>query len=243
MVTGTLPSGTLDSEGDCNGWTNSAAVRTPGTVGLTAGGPPTFVWSSRSGYNCAAQNTRIYCVQTFTGSTLPLPSVPPLAKRVFVTQLPYRPGGLDGTPDAFCNTQKPTGVASYKALVASIGNSPAVNAGVVLTTQYHRVDGALVGNGEEIIATQLRNGIWYTGNGTSVQSAFLQVWGGLPQSPVVPGTGIAGTIATTCNNWTSADAGLFAGTGYLNSANRDFIGGPNTTACSSTNVRLYCVEQ
>jgi hypothetical protein len=242
VVTASTATGAYDGQGDCGGWTTAAGVRNPGNFGQCAGGPSVFTTGSAVN-GCSGINTRLYCIQVVGGGTiLPLNSIPSGGKLVFATAVAYRPA-VDGSPDSFCNlpANKPTGSSIFKALIAGVGTTAIANASVVATTKYYRLDGIFVGTGTEIANSEMRAGIWLTGQSGFLPGSNRHAWGGA-MATGLPGV-LTGTTASTCNNWSSDLGTVNGGIGNVNSSNRDFLSNGSTIGCNSTTAHLYCVEQ
>jgi len=113
-------------------------------------------------------------------------------RKVWLSNTPFAVGGGQ-TPDALCQAQRPTGVATAVALIARTDR--AASSLLTPTTNYVRPDGTLVGTGAELIGNQLESGIWQSADGT-YQPNFL-VWTGSSQITAM------GTSDSTCANWTN----------------------------------------
>lgn len=128
-------------------------------------------------------------------------------------------------------SEKPAGVASARALLATT-TQPA-SAALDLGATYVRPDGQIVGTGQQIAdGARLGNGIWQAGDGTYFGDEWIFTGSGSPA--------LAGTAATTCNDWTATDTG--AGTFGIAAGILDYWDSGGTRGCGESR-RLYCVEE
>jgi hypothetical protein len=156
----------------------------------------------------------------------PLSLTAAAGKRIWVSSTNYLPGTM--TPDAKCQSERPTGVAQAKALIAYTGSSAAsLLSGA---TNYVRLDGQLVGTGAQIAAVGPDAYIELNAAGMPQDAA---TWTGSP-SITAPGT-----ADSTCNDWTSGVG--TAPNGLSESAFEFWSFFPSP--CNSPNVNLFCFEQ
>ncbi|HUH01367.1 MAG TPA: choice-of-anchor D domain-containing protein, partial [Kofleriaceae bacterium] len=225
-LTGSTSSGT-SSGYTCTDWTSTTGDL---TVGSGLGGPE--LWSSGLNTTCAAHRLICMGVNHFTALT---PSTS-LGKRIYRTVRPYYIGSTT-TPDQMCESEKPQGTGTVRALLAYT-TAPA-SALLTASATYVRPDGQVVGTGTQIIAGgTLESGIWQAGDGTYALSAGGRSWTGHTTLTA------NGTTASTCGNWTNVQAGN-GRQGWQSSATGWFWSFTDQ-ACSTTSSTagyLYCVEQ
>jgi len=227
-MTGTSHDGTTAINNNCLNWTTNA--NTSGWLaGAVYGGPAG--WSAGAGQNCANGNYPLLCMMKVS-SVIPTPMVY-AGKKVWMTNGPFvMPSPT--TVDAMCNTDRPTGVNTGRALIA---RTTATAASLVTANQmYVRPDGQEVGTGAELAAGLWRAGIWQLGNGN--YAVNLKAWTGSGAMSQL------GTAATTCGDW--ADATGLAGRAALVYPNRNNWWSWAGLACNTTAANgapyLYCYE-
>jgi hypothetical protein len=225
IMTGTEGDGT--SRTTCNDWTTLDPT-VEYTWGVRFGGPIT--WTFFGDQSCAAP-AHIICMGN-TRST-PLQITRTSGQRIWATQPTYTVGA-GVTPDARCFAERPDGVASARALIAY----PDRTAGEVLdpNANYVRLDGLLVGTGQQLLDRQVLTGIWQGADGSYLAPEARTI--------IVP-TGAArltelGTPETTCDGWTNPSGTKIFGAFALSNSNWWFrdVG----RECDEP-VSLYCVEQ
>lgn len=228
--TGTYGDGSA-APGNCTNWGSTAGTN---DVGITSGGPSRWSFAF-AGVSCGTTQ-RIYCLQRTSTTTASLPSVPTGGKIIYATAPTFVPsaGNGVGSVDAFCNANKPAAYStrSFVAFVAS--TSLTAGGRLTSTSSYYRTDGVLVGTGAELMAENVNTGIWVASDGSYLVGETY-VWNGSGDAAV------AGTTASTCNNYTAASAGTTGGrVGRAASVASDFFG-MGTTSCNAA-YRVYCAE-
>jgi hypothetical protein len=234
--TGTTEIGTASSA-TCINWTSNSVV-SPGAYGVVSGGP--VFWTVESGAPCSV-GRRIYCLQkTYTNPLFITPTQHPIA---FITSNTFRPSDAEGLmgADSLCaNEAAQAGLAgSWKALLAT-STAAAASRFAGYSGNYRRPDGIVIGSSAAIMSgSALQSGIWQTASGlyqptaTGVGSNEHLVFAG----SVTPD--VAGTAATTCNDWTSS--GGTASAGKMNYASTKWWDGSFAQACG-TSARTYCLQ-
>ena len=237
-LTGTNPDGTA-SQLNCNNWTSTSSALDVG-FGLPAGGPDN--WTAVGFANCSMGNYDVLCMGITSSAAATVTRTQ--GKRMWLTATPFIVGS--GTPDAWCATNAPSGVAGAKALVARTGSTAALL--LTPTAVYVRPDGQRIGTGAEIVAITgdhyfdaLDNGIWQDNLGAYKRgtSEFSQVWTGAKSLSE------RGTVASTCGDWTDpSQVGAVYGIAAL--ADGDFFGFSTRMTvqqvCNDPSLYLYCVE-
>ncbi len=210
---GSLADGTV-STNTCNAWTsrepNPDIVR--GEWGDSGGGPQ---WLEYFNWTCADQNVLV-CVQIDHDVSLaPPPAVQ--GKRMWLSRALFAPGaGGILAANTLCNSERPTGVASARALLATTSASAAsLLAADVL---YVRPDGIPIGTRDEFVAGTLRSGNWVHADG-SYDFISWAVWAGS-----APFSAPAASGLSNCDNWSSS-----APTASL-------VGGPTSTGAPGSVV-------
>lgn len=212
--------------GDCGGWMTSSGNAGGGS---TAAG--SSLWATSGPRSCGSSQ-HLYCFMT--DKSVPLSPAPTPGKRIFVTNSPFVPNGGVAAANAACESSKPSGAAAVVALLATT-MTPA-SALLNPSTTYVRIDGQLVGTGQEILNGAIHSGPWQQGNGSYfTNDAF---WAG---SSVITAEG---TPDGTCNDWS-----MIASTnGVVGNANLA-VGGIFGTiqmhhACAEFDAEvLLCIEQ
>jgi hypothetical protein len=150
-----------------------------------------------------------------------------------VTSTGYTPGAGQ-TPDAKCQGDKPAGVTTAIALLATTTQSAASR--LDPTATYVRMDGTLVGTGAQIASRNFSSGVWQSADGayraTSTSDTYPYAWIGAP-SP-----GVAGAVTETCGNWTDS-----AGTGFIGDwTDASLRWGVLTASPCTRSLSLFCVQ-
>ncbi|HVV82041.1 MAG TPA: choice-of-anchor D domain-containing protein [Kofleriaceae bacterium] len=230
VLTGTNSDGTLAA--NCNGWTSTAAAVSV-SYGSSSGGPS--AWTGDSGSTCSNVSPgRLICMMKQFTAAPAIATFP--GKKVWMTNAPFSVSATN-SPDTACNTDRPAGVASGRALIAR--TTAAASSLLTAAQMYVRPDGQEVGTGAELAANLSRGGIWQAGNGAYVSASDSHGWvwtGSLAIDQV-------GTVASTCGNW--ADNSQAAGRLGAATRSRALFWSLGTETCSPTqgNVpRLYCYE-
>lgn len=213
--------------GDCGGWMTTSSDSSG--AGSTVGGPAR--WATNGPSSCVSSR-HLYCFMT--DKSVPLSPTPTAGKRIFVTNSSFIPNGGVAAANAACESSKPSGAAAVVALLATttIPASTLLNP----STTYVRIDGQLVGTGQEILNGAIHSGPWQQGNGSYfTNDAF---WAG---SSVITA---AGTPDGTCNDWSM----ISSSNGVVANANLA-VGGLFGTiqmhhACGEFDQEvLLCIEQ
>jgi cysteine-rich repeat protein len=223
VMTSTSNAGSATAD-NCFNYSSAAGTvfKTTGDAASGSGG-----WSSQTTTPCS-QTASLYCVMKT--KTAALTVTPESGKRIYLSGN-FTPA-VGASPDLRCSLDKPVGVGTVKAFVATNGASAAsvLNA----AQRYVRLDGTFIGTGAELAAGhRLASGMWQLNTAAYAGDGQL-VWTGA----ATPTT--AGTSASTCVNWTSTASTAPAG----RAASSDTLWwSAGTAACASTQTRLYCVEQ
>lgn len=224
-MTGTTANGTTDLH--CDDWSTT----TTGTAmfGLQVGGPG--LWVARNRATCSAEY-HLFCIGRTRSTALQVPVS--TGKRIWVTNTDFEVGG-PLSPDAKCATERPSGVASGVALLARTDRP----ASAVLTAgaNYVRIDGQLVGTGQQISDRVILTGIWQNADGT-YRAPVRSIGGVHAGSRAV---NVPGTVEGTCNNWTAAMSSTIERIGSVGTVNRNWWDRDAIGTCGATGL-LYCVE-
>jgi cysteine-rich repeat protein len=223
VLTATTNTGSAASN-NCLNWTSPAATvfKTTGDAASGSGG-----WSSQSVTPCSVAAS-VYCLMKT--KTAALTVTPQTGKRIYLSGT-FTPA-VGASPDNRCTLDKPVGVGTVKAFVAT--NSSAASAVLNPAQPYIRLDGTFIGTGADLAAgVRLTSGMWQLGTGAYAGDGQT-IWTGATTPTTV------GTSATTCTNWTSTASTARAGRAASTDAAWWNFG---TVSCSSTMARLYCVEQ
>jgi cysteine-rich repeat protein len=222
VMTGTSNDGLAQST--CFNWSsNSVTVfMTTGDAASGSGG-----WSGPSTSPCSS-TASIYCLMKTKTATLTI--TPEAGKRIYLSGN-YIPA-LGTPPDQRCALDKPAGLGTVKALVATTSSSAA---SVLSPAQrYVRMDGVFIGTGADLAAgDRLTSGMWQTGAGLYAGDSQLAWTGAATPTDI-------GTSASTCSNWTST--ATTARVGRVASTDTAWWN-LTTQACSASATRLYCIEQ
>jgi hypothetical protein len=240
--TGTTPAGT--SPNTCDGWTDMVSGKY-GNAGQPGGGPA--AWLDAIAGQCDAGgvwgDNRLYCFMVDLTDPIIAPAATGKVIYVTASAFPLTNGRIGA--DQLCDQEKPPGVNTVRALLATTDASAASVLDVAAA--YVRPDGVLVGTGADLIAAsrgdlELASGIWQTSDGGYVAAAGdggRYAWTG-----VAKGASLAsrGTAAATCDDWAAPDQSKTGATGDYQY--RDETAFANSTSPCFANVfRLFCVEE
>jgi cysteine-rich repeat protein len=223
VMTSTSNAGSATADNCFNYSTAAGSVfKTTGDAASGSGG-----WSSQSVTPCS-QTASLFCLMKT--KTAPLSVTPESGKRIYLSGN-FTPA-VGASPDLRCSLDRPVGVGTVKAFVATNGTSAA--AVLNAAQRYVRLDGTFIGTGADLAAGhRLASGMWQLNTGASAGDGQF-VWTGA----ATPTT--TGTSASTCVNWTSTASTAPAG----RAASSDTLWwSAGTASCASTQTRLYCVEQ
>lgn len=224
----TNASGAL-SGGTCGDWTlaDSSSVRTGRTSGVGS------LFSQGSSTTCAA-TLRVVCFGIDRAAVVaPLPTV--AARRAFLSSTTFSPWSGLAAADALCASDATTAglPGTFRALLATSGATALARFST--SSPWARVDHAVVTPTAVALGTASlwdapinlqANGTTYHGN--------TGVWSGAPRVDV------AGTAATTCNNWSSNSVLSVIGRAGETNAVEAF--GGLTVSCVSP-MHVYCLQQ
>ena len=218
---------------NCNNWTSSSGSDFFST------GDPTGGWSAwiglTSGESCNGQ-FRIYCLgKDFTS---PLTFTKATGRVAFASTNSFVPSGGLAAADAQCQADAAAAALSgtFRAMLAT---STASMASRFSTTgaPWVRVDGIpLVAAATDMFAA---NGRLIAALDLTSAGTFLLNYGGWSgsTSPQTPGT-----LATTCNDWTSTSGnGIGGRVQWTDFASMQAFDNPE--ACSNPSTHLYCLQQ
>ncbi|MCC6993300.1 MAG: choice-of-anchor D domain-containing protein, partial [Deltaproteobacteria bacterium] len=228
VMTGTDNFGSAVVGGTCSNWASSSVTESV-TLGASHGGP--LAWSQSGSGTCDVARP-IYCLMRNRNAAVNPPTLTG-TRRVWVSS-GYTPGVT--TPDAHCDGDKPAGVASARAMIAT--TTVLASSVVTLATTYVRPDGHVVGSGAQLASeATLQSGIWQTSSGSYFATGG-ETWTGSQGSP-----GVLATLAGSCEDWTRADTGI-GRRGNLRLVSSWFQGDASAPCdAGGATVRLYCVEQ
>ncbi|HEX8110221.1 MAG TPA: choice-of-anchor D domain-containing protein, partial [Kofleriaceae bacterium] len=221
----------------CSDWTSTSASA-QGWIGEAGAGP--LGWTRINPNACSQGPYRLYCFQT--DKTAPVTITPVAGKKIWVTSNDLPPDMTIAAANNACNTQRPAGVASGIALLATTMTAPSTLVGA--STNYVRPDGVLVANGADLAATSnnlrpLRSGIWQHGDGTyDVTSS--DAWTGANSFGSFSQTSTSGF---DCNDWTAVSSLVRGGFGIFQRTSYSFWN-QGSLQCDSLALlfRVYCVE-
>ena len=233
--TGTSPDGTKASYGTtCGDWTSSSNlewVATGGTDGVTA------VYTS-SGANTCQDESCLYCFGVNHSS---LVTVNPVAGRIaFMTQNSWIPSTGLAAADGLCQSEANSASLSgtFKALLADVGYSAASRFNLSGLPWVRPDSVAIAPTAAELFsADYLNTAICQSADGTQYLGGYV-VWG------VALDPNTAGTLESTCSNWTSSGSANYARagrSGYASHAGGYF--GGNSDPCNVAWYHLYCLQE
>lgn len=228
VMTGTDNFGSAVAGGTCSNWASNSVAQNA-TLGASHGGP--LAWSQNGSGTCDIARP-IYCLMRNRNAVVNPPTLTG-TRRVWVSS-GYTPGVT--TPDAHCDGDRPMGVTSARALIATT-TEPASSV-VSSAITYVRPDGHVVGTGAQLASeATLQSGIWQTSSGSYFATGG-QTWTGYEGPP-----GVLATLANSCDNWTRANTGI-GRRGNLRVVSSWFQSDPSAPCdAAGATVRLYCVEQ
>lgn len=228
--TGSRETGLTDTDKTCKDW-SSAMSPDSARLGTGAGGPSAWVTANFGAYRYTCDVPQsLACFGVDSATPLVVTGVAS-GKRIFSSSS-VLPGGGRAAFDATCASEalaaKLTG--TYKALVATTTEPPAARLNSVAV--YVRPDGQRIGTGADIIAREIRTGLWQRASGTYITSSLVWVGSTMPAD--------VGTSATTCSDWGSSSVTESGLVGNLRATTSFWSEG--SIGCDSGRA-LYCAEQ
>ena len=233
VFTGTKADGTLGTLGSCANWTSTAS---DGGVGVTGGLHALF--SSFGGLGCTGM-ARIYCFGVDRTAVVDI--APPASyRRAFTTKASFTPGGGLAAADALCTQEAAEAglPGTYRALLAT---TTATAASRVQTAgaPWVRLDGAFLWTQS---AFTFSYPYWFAAPNLSADKTTwfgnTAVWSGARTLTT------QGTVATTCNNWTSSSANATGAGGRAGMTQLTELANMGTPfACDAVYAKLLCLQQ
>jgi hypothetical protein len=222
-LSGTRPDGTLLPGATCNNWTTAGGDNL--SYGLANAGP--YDWEGGSSGAC--NPSHFNCLgKTRAGAVSAVAST---GRKIWVTNTPFVVGG-SMTPDAKCQSERPSGVITAAALISYTNR--AASSVLVTTASYIRPDLTLVGSGAQLASAGiLESGPWQTAAGAYAPAA-RQAWTGAADLASL------GTAANTCGNWN--DRAGTGNVGLITSPVDWWVGSFGTGPCNTDFFNLYCVQ-
>ncbi len=228
-----LDAATGSSPSDCAGWTSSAS--TIGLYGTSSDGSrdwaPTFY-----GQGCST-SASIYCMGTnLTTAVTPATTT---GRYAFISSSFFTPSSGLAAADGICSTEATNaGLATpsnYKAFLASNGTTAASRFSLT-GANWIRTDGLPIASSiANLLAGTLLVPITTHADGTYVVYATGSAYNFT--GAATPTT--AGTMATTCNNWSSAVTGLDGYVGQAPTTDTNFFGSWSGNPCANVET-VYC---
>ncbi|HEY5947857.1 MAG TPA: hypothetical protein VIV40_20295, partial [Kofleriaceae bacterium] len=224
----------------CTDWTTNQATA-PGMVGGFAHSNSAN-FTNFAGFQCS-QLQRLYCFQTDNQAVVAPPVV---SHRIaFTSSTNWTPGGGLSAADAVCTADAQaagltSGGRTYKALLATTTASAISRFNTAAgTLPWGRPDHTLVTASANTLAQASTTFIDASPNGNAANTLWfgnVQVWSGASSLTAL------GTTASTCSNWA-----LTSGTGTGGRAGstriQDWLAYDSSNACSSTTIRLICLQE
>jgi hypothetical protein len=223
VMTGTRADGTLNADGTCSEWTT-----TGGTLYGGYGDSGPIDWGSNAFASCSNEGRLVCMGKTKTTAVAPAVTT---GRKVWVSSTAYLVGAE--TPDAHCQADRPRGVTTAVALLAT--TTRAASTLLSPTMNYVRPDGTLVGTGAQLASSEtLESGIWQVSSGEYLGQSY-SVWTG----SLTPAS--TGSAAGTCGNWGDAK-GIGPLVGTPNTVRADWWVANTVAGCGDMSNRLYCAQ-
>jgi cysteine-rich repeat protein len=220
--------------GDCEDWTSTSAAAGFFSAGDPGGGSGGWDGAA-SGIACGA-SFRLYCLQRDFNSILRVTPTP--GRRAFVSADPWVPsGGLAGA-DAVCQSDAQSAglTGTFRALLAT-SSASAASRFSTSGTPWVRLDGIpIVTTPTDLAAAQFIAPLQLTS-----QFVYLINDGGWSGSASPQ---MAGTLASTCNDWQSSSNGSTGTAGRVQfSSFATAFAFDSSVTCDAPFTHLYCLEQ
>lgn len=220
--------------GDCEDWTSTSAAAgffSSGDPGGGSGG-----WDGSATALACGGSFRIYCLQKDFNSILRV--TPTVGRRAFVSADPWAPsGGLAGA-DAVCQSDAQSAglTGTFRALLAT-STASAASRFSTSGTPWVRLDGIpIVTTPADLATAQFIAPLQVTS-----QFVYLTNEGGWSGSASPQ---MAGTLASTCNDWQSSSNGSTGIAGRVQfSSFAKALAFDNPLTCDAPFTHLYCLEQ
>ena len=187
-------------------------------------------WTAYGDSNCDLSR-QLYCFGVDYAVALPPPTPPAVHRKTFVSTAIFAATGGRAAADAICQSEGATTFGSGKtflSLLATTTDSPGSRFSG--TVPWVSTSGAVVAND----ATKLNEPHFESGPNRTAQNTILNTafWSG------ATAINVAGTTASTCNNWSSTSG---SGSSGDNSTVGGFIASA-TTPCGQS-LPVVCLEQ
>ncbi|HEV2170657.1 MAG TPA: hypothetical protein VGR40_06900 [Candidatus Binatus sp.] len=230
--TGSTNEGTVGSTGTCNDWTSTSGS-VFGESGYFDGGPAR--WSdSNGGFSCDdGAQLHLYCFDTTHAEPLTYTHV--TGRIAFVSKGDFDPTTGVSSADALCQSEATSaGLANpgtYLALLSTSTASAASRFNLSMgSPAYVRPDGIKIADAPALASGAIDSGIWQYADGTYFTGFdFFTSTGS-----TAPDT--TGTLANTCNDWTSKSSNQIVGNAAETAIWWDEVSFP----CASRPV--FCLE-
>ena len=241
-MTGTKFDGTINAGETCVDWTSGSNNDTG------AGGDPLAGysgWQAEPSLSCGSvgETWRLYCLQNSAKVSVALPTGQ--GRVAFMTASPWIPSGGLAAADARCQSEAQAASLSgtYLAFL-STSTASAASRFDLGGAAWYRTDGVKVfAQNTDLNTFTVAAPICVAANGTTHLGNYYG-WNGSS----TPAT--AGTLATTCMDWTSnatADAGTAPATvsivGFTDTADGRRQWGLTTLGCDFTSSLMYCLQK
>ncbi len=220
--------GMINDVGTCTNWTSAAAALTSQAGRTSALGD---VWTNVYTVLTCSSQARLACFGIDRAATIP--PLPPVAgRRVFVSNQPITPSNGIAAADAICNGEASAAglPGTYRALLATTTASAASRFNA--TGPFIRPDNAVVAVGNALFAAAF----WDTS--INVTASGFHVGLGAAWTGASSPTAL-GTVASTCNDWSSSTENGRLGHVYDSDTSIAFAQGGGS--CAST-FQVYCVQ-
>lgn len=233
--TGTAVNGTATTE-TCSDWTDGS-LNSFGEEGESTGGPG--IWTDNGGAGGCQGAEPFYCFGT--SHVTPLTITPVTGRLAFVSTSSFEANFGITDADSVCQSDATTaGLANptnYLALLATSTASPASRFNLsALSAPYVRPDGVKIADAPTIASGgELDSGIWQHADGSYAGEFSSTVWTG-SSAP-----NAAGTLATTCQDWSTISGADFGSEGQSNTTDLWWDTG-GSVSCGVSQF-LFCLQQ
>jgi Protein of unknown function (DUF1554) len=234
--TGTTDAGTINGSNTCGDWTfgNGSSF---GELGETTGGAG--AWSDDAVETDCLVSASIYCFDISHITALTVTRTPGrlafVSKGSFVTS-----HGVSGA-DALCQAEATAAAlpnpTQFRAMLSTSTASAASRFDMsAMSAPYVRPDGIKIADAPTVAAgATLDSGIWQHADGTYVTEFAAAVWTGSTSPDVV------GTLATTCQNWTTLNGADTGSEGVSNVTDIWWSSGMSSP-CGIAHT-IFCLDQ
>jgi hypothetical protein len=234
--TGTTDAGTVNGSFTCGDWSSSASF---GELGGSTGGAG--AWSDDAVLDSCDASAHFYCFDTSHVSALTVTAA--TGRIAFVSKGSFAANSGISAADTLCQSEaSAAGLSNPTQFFALLSTSTAPAASRFdmspMSEQYVRRDGIRIADASTLAAgATLDSSIWQHADGSYVTEFAAHVWTGSTAPD------IAGTLATTCQDWMASSGADSGSEGISNVTDMWWNPSPALSASCGGSLPIYCLQQ